>query len=47
MASVAEVKPKAGFGFRARAAYPVSIPIAMLAFRARSSSTATLYVECN
>src|ERR1700730_17880941 len=30
----AEVKPKAGFGFRASAAFPVSKPIAMLAFRA-------------
>jgi len=30
----AEVKPKAGLGFKASAAFPVSKPIAMLAFRA-------------
>jgi hypothetical protein len=34
MASVAEVRPKAGLGFKASAAFPVLKPIAMLAFRA-------------
>jgi hypothetical protein len=34
MEFAAEVKPKAGFGFKASAAFPVSKPIAMLTFRA-------------
>jgi hypothetical protein len=32
MASVADLKPQAGFGFRASAAFPVLKPIAMLTF---------------
>ncbi|HVR23462.1 MAG TPA: S26 family signal peptidase [Candidatus Polarisedimenticolia bacterium] len=40
-AFVAEVKPKAGPGFKASAAFPVSKPIAVLAFRARVASAET------
>ena len=34
MGFAAVVKPKAGFGFRASAAFPVAKPMAMLTFRA-------------
>jgi hypothetical protein len=45
MASVAEVKPKAGCGFKAKC--PVSKPIAMLTFRAgvASAEVRRLFME--